>query len=96
MSTTTCRLRPLIGLRAVEATAVEPTNGTDPKLMERLQRQVLGGATEEVVDTLVAQTGDGTNDVVAAPPAQARNEGEASAAAPYEGARPARNLQLRT
>ncbi|MEU9056452.1 hypothetical protein AB0D37_39710 [Streptomyces sp. NPDC048384] len=53
-----------------------PGSGTDPELMERLQRQVLGGATDEVVDTLVEQTEDGTNDVVAALLAQARREGE--------------------
>lgn len=42
--------------------------------MERLQRQVLEG--DGVLDTLVEQTEDGTDDVVAALLAQARYEGE--------------------
>ncbi|MFF5143074.1 hypothetical protein ACFY6U_25655 [Streptomyces sp. NPDC013157] len=53
-----------------------PGSGTDPELMDRLQRQVLGGATDEVTVTLVEQTEDGTDDVVAALLAQARREGE--------------------
>jgi hypothetical protein len=44
--------------------------------MERLQRQVLGGATDDVVDTLAEQSKDGTNDVVAALLAQARRKAE--------------------
>ncbi|WP_455771599.1 recombinase family protein [Streptomyces hygroscopicus] len=51
-----------------------PGSGTDPELMERLTRQVLEG--DGVLDTLVEQTEDGTNDVVAALLAQARHEGE--------------------
>ncbi|MFG2120997.1 recombinase family protein [Streptomyces sp. NPDC048710] len=53
-----------------------PGSGTDPELMERLQWQVLGPATNGVVDTLVAQTEDRTNDVVTVLLAQARHEGE--------------------
>jgi hypothetical protein len=53
-----------------------PGSGTDPELMERLTRQVLGGATDEATATLVEQTEDGTDDVVAALLAQARQEGE--------------------
>ncbi|WP_307811920.1 recombinase family protein [Streptomyces sp. HB-N217] len=55
-----------------------PSSGTDPELMDRLTRQALGGATDEVTATLVEQTEDGTNDVVAALLAQARHEGEDS------------------
>lgn len=43
--------------------------------MQRLTRQVLGPA-DDVVHTLVEQTEDGTDDVVAALLAQARHEGE--------------------
>ncbi|MER7820707.1 hypothetical protein [Streptomyces sp. NPDC096153] len=53
-----------------------PGSGTDPELMERLQRQVLAPAADEVPRPLVEQTEDETNDVVAALLAQARNEGE--------------------
>ncbi|WP_210949993.1 recombinase family protein [Streptomyces sp. MK37H] len=53
-----------------------PGSGTDPELMERRQRQVLGGTTDDVVDTLVEQPEDQANDVVAALLAQTRNEGE--------------------
>jgi len=53
-----------------------PGSDTDPELMERLQRQVLDGATDDVLHTLVEQTEDPTNDVVAALLAQARREGE--------------------
>nr|WP_234327949.1 recombinase family protein [Streptomyces sp. NRRL F-2664] len=55
-----------------------PSSGTDLELMDRLTRQALGGATDEVTATLVEQTEDGTNDVVAALLAQARHEGEDS------------------
>jgi hypothetical protein len=44
--------------------------------MERLTRQVLGPGTGDVVDTLVEQTEDGTDNVVAALLAQARNGGD--------------------
>ncbi|MBZ4318707.1 hypothetical protein [Streptomyces huiliensis] len=44
--------------------------------MERLQRQVLAPAADDVPHTLVEQTEDQTNDVVAALPAQARHEEE--------------------
>ncbi|MFF8387783.1 hypothetical protein ACF053_29655 [Streptomyces kanasensis] len=44
--------------------------------MERLQRQVLGGATDDVLDTLVEQAEDQANDIVAALLAQARSEEE--------------------
>jgi hypothetical protein len=40
--------------------------GTEPDLMERLQRQVLGGATDDAPNALVEQTEDQANDVVAA------------------------------
>ncbi|MGW0844249.1 recombinase family protein [Streptomyces sp. NPDC002787] len=53
-----------------------PGSGTDPELMERLQRQVLGGAADDVMDTLVEQSEEQTDDVVAALLAQARREGE--------------------
>jgi DNA invertase Pin-like site-specific DNA recombinase len=53
-----------------------PGSGTDPELMERLTRQVLGPGTGDVVDTLVEQTEDGTDNVVAALLAQARNGGD--------------------
>lgn len=53
-----------------------PGSGTDPDLIERLQRQALDPAANDVVDTLVEQTENGTNDVVAALVAQARREGE--------------------
>lgn len=53
-----------------------PGSTADLELMRRLTRQVLGGSTDNVVDTLVEQTEDGTNDVVAALLAQARDEGE--------------------
>ncbi|WP_445282658.1 hypothetical protein [Streptomyces sp. DSM 118148] len=55
-----------------------PGSGTDPELMERLTRKVLGPAAGDVVDTLVEPGGDGTDDVVAALLAQARAEGEDS------------------
>ncbi|MGW2648520.1 hypothetical protein ACWC2T_27205 [Streptomyces sp. NPDC001393] len=56
-----------------------PGSGTDPELLERLTRQVLGPAVGDVVDTLVEPSGDGTDDVVAAALlAQARAEGEDS------------------
>ncbi|MEU6773571.1 hypothetical protein [Streptomyces sp. NPDC046759] len=55
-----------------------PGSGTGPGLMERLTRQVLGPATSAVADTLVEQTEDETDDVVAAPLARARYGGEAS------------------
>ncbi|MFJ9942108.1 hypothetical protein [Streptomyces erythrochromogenes] len=55
---------------------IGPGSGTDPELMERLTRQVLGPGAGDVVDTLVEQTEDGTDDVGAAPPAQARNGGD--------------------
>ncbi|MFD9099027.1 recombinase family protein [Streptomyces collinus] len=51
-----------------------PGSGTDPELMERLQRHVLEG--DGVLDTLVDQTQDGTDDVAAALLAQAPHEGE--------------------
>ncbi|GHE12912.1 hypothetical protein [Streptomyces alanosinicus] len=44
--------------------------------MERLTRQVLDPAADEVPHTLVEQTEDRTNDVVAALLAQARHKGE--------------------
>ncbi|MFD5006249.1 hypothetical protein ACFWMV_25445 [Streptomyces mutabilis] len=43
-----------------------PGSGTEPELMERLQRQVLGGATDDALNALVEQTEDQANDVVAA------------------------------
>ncbi|MFG2862327.1 hypothetical protein [Streptomyces sioyaensis] len=55
-----------------------PGSGTDPELMERLTRQVLGPGAGDVVDTLVEQTEDGTDDVVAALLAQARTARTAS------------------
>ncbi|MQY40984.1 hypothetical protein SRB17_90210 [Streptomyces sp. RB17] len=63
-----------------------PGSGTDPELMERLQRQVLDGAGEKLVDTPARQTEDGTKDVVAQLLAQARGtrEGEWSPDAPDE------------
>ncbi|MDH3039227.1 recombinase family protein [Streptomyces sp. TRM75561] len=51
-------------------------SGTDPELMEHLQHQVLGGTDDDVLHTLVEQTEDQTNDVVAALLAQVRREGE--------------------
>jgi DNA invertase Pin-like site-specific DNA recombinase len=51
-----------------------PGSGTDPELMERLTRQVLEG--DGVLDTLVEQSEEQTDDVVAALLAQARREGE--------------------
>lgn len=51
-----------------------PGSGTDPELMERLQRQVLEG--DGVLDTLVEHSEEQTGDVVAALLAQARSEGE--------------------
>jgi hypothetical protein len=56
-----------------------PGSGTDPELMERLQRQVLvGGAACDVLDTLVEQTEDQGDGVVAELLAEARGarEGE--------------------
>lgn len=53
-----------------------PGSGTNPELMERLTRQALGGATDDVVDRLVEQSEEQTDDVVAALLAQARHEGE--------------------
>ncbi|MEU5304332.1 hypothetical protein ACH4YO_31785 [Streptomyces noursei] len=53
-----------------------PGSATDPELMERLQRQVLGGAADDVLDTLVEQTEDQANNVVAALLAQAPREEE--------------------
>ncbi|QKZ20832.1 hypothetical protein [Streptomyces chartreusis] len=53
-----------------------PGDGTDPELMERLLRQALGGAIDDVLHTLVEQTEDGANDVVAALLVQARREEE--------------------
>lgn len=44
--------------------------------MERLQWQVLGPATTDMVDTRVVQIEDQADDVVAALLAQARQEGE--------------------
>ncbi|MFD5300122.1 hypothetical protein ACFWJU_33595 [Streptomyces mutabilis] len=43
-----------------------PGSGTEPELLERLQRQVLGGATDDALNALVEQTEDQANDVVAA------------------------------
>ncbi|WP_419796097.1 recombinase family protein [Streptomyces mexicanus] len=51
-----------------------PGSGTDPELMQRLTRQVLGSA-DDVVNTLVEESEEQT-DVVAALLAQARHEGE--------------------
>jgi DNA invertase Pin-like site-specific DNA recombinase len=51
-------------------------SGADPELMERLQHQVLDGAADYMLDTLVEQTEDETNDVVAALLAHSRHEGE--------------------
>ncbi|WP_404961248.1 hypothetical protein [Streptomyces sp. 147326] len=52
-----------------------PGSGTDPEPMERLTRQVLGPGAGDVVHRLVEQIEDGTDDVVAALLAQARNGG---------------------
>ncbi|MGY5116234.1 hypothetical protein ACWC2H_10325 [Streptomyces sp. 900105755] len=52
-------------------------DGTDPELMERLTRQVLGPGSGDMVDALVEQVEDGTDDVVAALLAPARNGGAA-------------------
>ncbi|MFJ8696967.1 hypothetical protein [Streptomyces roseolilacinus] len=52
-----------------------PGSGTAPELMERFHRQVLEG--DSVLEALVEQTEDGTNDVVAQLLAQARNRGDA-------------------
>ncbi|MET9994292.1 hypothetical protein ABZ061_32665 [Streptomyces mutabilis] len=43
-----------------------PGSGTEPELLERLQWQVLGGATDDALNALVEQTEDQANDVVAA------------------------------
>jgi hypothetical protein len=64
--------------RPTRVDLTDPSSDTDPELMDRLTRQALGGATDDVTATLVEQTEDGTNDVVAALLAQARHEGEDS------------------
>ncbi|MER7832211.1 hypothetical protein [Streptomyces sp. NPDC095602] len=46
--------------------------------MDRLTRQALGGAADDMMATLVEQSEDGTSDVVAALLAQARHEREDS------------------
>ncbi|MFI6353596.1 hypothetical protein ACIBJF_13255 [Streptomyces sp. NPDC050743] len=70
------RSSPRAGPHGVDLTS--PGSGTEPELLERLTRQVLGPSAGDVVDTLVEQTEDGTDDVVAALLAQARGgrEGE--------------------
>ncbi|MCZ4602705.1 recombinase family protein [Streptomyces sp. Lzd4kr] len=74
-----------------------PGSGTDPELMDRLQRQVLGRATDEVTVTLVEQTEDGTDDVVAALLAQAGAKGRTRDpdTAPYEWGGRARSRRPR-
>ncbi|MFF5106796.1 recombinase family protein [Streptomyces sp. NPDC000134] len=53
-----------------------PGSGTDAELMQRLNRQVMDGATDEVLHTLVERSEEQTDDVVAALLVQARRDGE--------------------
>ncbi|MFV0126140.1 hypothetical protein ACLGI4_00105 [Streptomyces sp. HMX112] len=62
--------------RPMRVALTGPGSGIDPELMERLTRQVMDGTTDEVLHTLVEQSEDQRDDVVAALLAQARREGE--------------------
>ncbi|MFC9164417.1 recombinase family protein [Streptomyces fungicidicus] len=61
--------------RPIRVDLTGPGSGTDPELMERLRRHVVGGAADDVMDTLVEESEEQTDDVVEALLAQARREG---------------------